>query len=143
MRSPAEVIVPLVILALLLILMLWSGYRILKLRTRRAERVVERWAEQNGFHIEHLEVRYFDWKHFFPQSNVQLVFRVGVRDREKQISTGWLLVGHFLFGQLVDRVKVCWDKAPTSFPRTTSPAPKPAPMWDHEIDAAGEQGWNA
>lgn len=138
MDSPATVIFPLMTLVLWMCL----AYGLFKLRTRRAKQVVERWAGQNGFRIDHLQPRLFPCEPFLPHGIAQLVFRIGVRDREKQPMTGWLLVGHFFLGQFVDRVRVSWDKSPASLARPSRSVAKAAPMWDHEIDAADEQVWN-
>jgi hypothetical protein len=124
----------------LLILGLWCAlaYVSFRSRTKRAMPIIERWAEQNGFRIVRLERRVYRAGPFtLFRTNVQLVFRVAVRDWEKQVRTGWLLVGNFIIGMLTDEVSVRWDRTPSDFAQSPSIAESNSSVWDRDLDHLG------
>src|SRR5947209_2918551 len=76
----------------------------------RAASLLKRWAQRNGYRILHREHRWlfqgpFSWN----LSNLPVVYRIRVQDRQGNHRGGWVRCGHWLWGVLSDSVEVRWD----------------------------------
>lgn len=77
----------------------------------RANRMLERWAAQNGYQILERRLRML-WRGPFiwTSSGGQVVYRVHVCDAQSNERFGWALCGGFFGGVLSDEVEIEWDK---------------------------------
>jgi hypothetical protein len=76
----------------------------------RSEAILQRWADQNGFHIIDRRPRlWFKGPFFWTTSRSQVVYSVTVEDNQGRRRTGWVRCGGWFFGLLSDHVDVRWD----------------------------------
>jgi hypothetical protein len=79
----------------------------------RSRKILERWAERNGYRILQAQRRTFlRGPFFFYTAKGQEVFRVTVEDPQGQVRHGFVRCGSFWLGVLSDRADVRWDPAP-------------------------------
>ena len=77
----------------------------------RADDILARWAEDNGYEIRSSERCWFKGPFF--ALNDQEVYYVTVRTTDGQLRRGWVRCGGWLFGVLSSRTDVRWDKRAT------------------------------
>ncbi len=75
----------------------------------RAESLLQRWAETNGYELCHKEPKLLFKGPFFWSTKSQAVYRVTVRDPEGNQRNGWVLLGTILQGVFGDKAQVRWD----------------------------------
>ena len=76
----------------------------------RAYAILDAWANQNGYTILERRMAWFNKGPFFwTSSKNQVVFKVVVQDRHGGTRTGWVRVGHWLFGVLADTATEHWE----------------------------------
>jgi hypothetical protein len=77
----------------------------------RAERILQRWARDQGYQIRSKEHRWFRRGPFFWRtSGAQEVFYVEIRTPEGEIKRGWVCCGGWLLGMLQGDAEVRWDQ---------------------------------
>jgi hypothetical protein len=78
----------------------------------RAKAMLQRWTQQNGFHVVDRHYCFlFKGPFFWTTSRGQVVYRVTVEDSAGKRRSGWVRCGSWFFGVLSDRVEVRWDDA--------------------------------
>ncbi|MCW8131064.1 MAG: hypothetical protein KIS92_12005 [Planctomycetota bacterium] len=81
--------------------------------------ILLRWARREGLEI--LEAREAKWWETTPfQGNkvFPCVLHLSVRDTKGWTRTGWVRVGHWLYGPKVDEVEASWDPSPLLDPES-------------------------
>jgi hypothetical protein len=94
-------LVPMVVV-LAILLVAWHFHR--------SRSCLEQWAEQNGFEI--LESQYrnlFKGPYFWTSSRAQTVYRVKVRDHQRNVRSGWVRCGGWFSGLCSDKTEVRWE----------------------------------
>jgi hypothetical protein len=75
----------------------------------RANSLLHRWADENGFQILQSETRtIFAGPFTWTSSRNQIVYFVRVRDREGRERSGWLRCGSFWSGIFSDKTEIRW-----------------------------------
>jgi hypothetical protein len=102
---------------------------------RKSRRVLERWAEQNGYRIVDAEYRhFFKGPFFWTSSKGQTVYRVTV-EMKGGVRSGWVRCGSWWFGLMSDKAEVRWDEPPAVEDRWDEPPAVAAnPMHDRWLD---------
>jgi hypothetical protein len=78
----------------------------------RSRSLLDRWAEQSGYHILQSEYRHlFRGPFFWTTSKGQTVYRVTVEDKAGHVRSGWVRCGGWWFGLWSDNVEARWDEA--------------------------------
>jgi hypothetical protein len=90
------------ILALVIFLTSWTF--------SRSRRLLDQWAESNGYRIASAEFCWFRRGPFFwTTSKSQTVYRITVMDSKGHSRSCWARCGGFWWGLWTDRVDVRWD----------------------------------
>lgn len=77
----------------------------------RAGRILEHWAQDNGYEILASEHRWFRRGPFFWWTGKgQEVYYVTIRTPDGQLRQGWVRCGSWLLGVLQDQAEVRWDE---------------------------------
>jgi hypothetical protein len=77
---------------------------------RRADSILETWADRNGYRIIQKEHRFFAMGPFFwTTSDGQMVYRVVVEDQQGYRRSGWVRCGSWWWGLFTDKAEVRWD----------------------------------
>lgn len=96
--------------ALLILMALVVGGTLTWATTRRAESMIQRWADGNGYQIVQLEWRWFRLgPYFWKASKNQMVYRVEIIDWNGNPAQCWIRCGSWLLGVLSDEIDVTWD----------------------------------
>jgi hypothetical protein len=88
------------------------GWWVIKWQYKKADRLLENWARQNGFTILRKE-RANPWRTgpgVLYAKNTQVIYRVVAQDAEGKKKTGLVKIGSPTFGVLSDEVEAEWDK---------------------------------
>ena len=83
---------------------------VLYLHITRSQKLLKRWADDNGFESLHVEHRMFRKGPFFWSGRGQTVYRVEVRDEQGVERKGWVRCGSWWAGVFSDKVEVKWDE---------------------------------
>ena len=103
MIEQLELSVLLVFLILVFVLLRWNY--------SRARRILEHWAQNNGYEILSSERRVFRKGPFFwTANNGQEVYFVMIRTSEGKTQRGWVCCGSWFWGTFVDTTKVRWEE---------------------------------
>lgn len=77
----------------------------------RADKILEHWAENNGYEIVSKELRWFRRGPFFWwTSRGQEVYFVKVRGPDGEYRRGWVRCGNWLLGMFVDEAEARWNE---------------------------------
>ena len=127
MESSAQL--PLFAFMLLLIglTLIWHSWR--------SRRVLERWAERNGYRIIDADYRnFFRGPYFWTTAKGQTVYRVNV-EVKGGVRRGWVRCGSWGLGLFSDRTEVRWDETPAVADRWgEAPTQTANPMHDRWLD---------
>jgi hypothetical protein len=77
---------------------------------RRAQTLLRKWAQENGYEILDAEHRVFRKGPYIWSARGQAVYRVWVRDREGVERLGWVRCGSWFAGVFSDKVESRWDE---------------------------------
>ena len=78
---------------------------------RRAQQLLNAWADQNGYQILRSERRNFRRGPFFwTTSNNQIVYYIEVLDQSGNRRNGWVRCGGMFLGLLSDQLDVKWEQ---------------------------------
>jgi hypothetical protein len=81
----------------------------------RCGRIVNQWAESNGYELLSVERRLLCPASFFWTLNRwKQVYFVKVRKPDGEIQCGWVRCGDFILPTFADSIEVCWDDSPPS-----------------------------
>lgn len=94
---------------LLFVLLLLAVAVVVRWQYAEANKIVNRWAQRNGFELVSAQIRYWQTGPFIFYANGQLVFRIVIRDQTGMQRSGWVLVGSWHSGVLSNHTKVRWD----------------------------------
>jgi hypothetical protein len=83
---------------------------VLYLQITRSQKLLKRWAADNGVELLHVEHRMFRKGPFIWSSRSQSVYRVEVRDQQGVVRKGWVRCGSWWGGVLSDKVEARWDE---------------------------------
>jgi hypothetical protein len=79
----------------------------------RSDWVLQKWADDFGFHLLQKEYRHFYRGPFFwCSSSSQTVYRVTVEDKARHVRTGWVRCGSWWLGLWSNESEVRWDDDP-------------------------------
>ncbi len=79
-------------------------------RFSRSRKMVERWASDNCMELIEAQRRFLcRGTYWWRTGKGQEVFRITVRDGSGQVRCGYVRVGSFFLGLLIDQVDVEWD----------------------------------
>jgi hypothetical protein len=125
--SSAEWFIPVFVLVLIVFASIWHS--------RRSRRVLERWAERNGYRIIDTDYRkFFRGPFFWTTSRGQTVYRVTV-DVKGAVQRGWVRCGSRRLGLFSNQVEVRWDETlAVAVRRDGTSAQATDPMHDHWLD---------
>ncbi len=77
----------------------------------RSRRMVDRWAEENGFRLIDREYRWFFRGPFWWRTSDKMaVYHVTVEDSSGRVRRAFIRCGGWLLGLLSDRVDVEWEE---------------------------------
>lgn len=127
MDSSAHLPVTVVMLLLFVMMLIWHS--------RRSRRLLERWAERNGYRIIDADYRnVFRGPFFWTMGRGQTVYRVTV-EVQGGLRRGWVRCGSRRLGLFSDQVEVRWDETPAVEARRDGPtAATTNPMYDRWLD---------
>jgi hypothetical protein len=83
---------------------------VLYLHVSRSQKLLKRWAEENGVEFIDAEYRMFRKGPFVWSSRGQTVYRVEVRDTQGIERKGWVRCGSWWAGVFSDKVEAKWDE---------------------------------
>ena len=83
---------------------------VLYLHITRSQKLLKRWADENGYEFVHAEHRMFRKGPFVWSSRGQSVYRVEVRDGLGVERKGWVRCGSWWAGVFSDKVEAKWDE---------------------------------
>jgi hypothetical protein len=83
---------------------------VLYLHISRSQKLLKRWAEENGVEFIDAEYRMFRKGPFVWSSRGQTVYRVEVRDAQGVERKGWVRCGTWWAGVFSDKVEARWDE---------------------------------
>ena len=83
---------------------------VLYLYITRSQKLLKRWAGENGYEFLRAEYRMFRKGPFVWSSRGQTVYRVEVRDKQGVERTGWVRCGSWWVGVFSDKVEARWDE---------------------------------
>jgi hypothetical protein len=127
MASSAQLPTFVIMLLLVAMTLVWHS--------RRSRRLLERWAERNGYRIIDADYRnFFRGPFFWTTAKGQTVYRVTV-EVKGSVRRGWLRCGSRRLGLISDQAEVRWDEPPaTEERRGEAPAQAADPMHDRWLD---------
>ncbi|MBN1657432.1 MAG: hypothetical protein JXA93_03470 [Anaerolineae bacterium] len=76
----------------------------------RSQKLLRRWADENGYELLNVEHRMFRKGPFVWSSRGQTVYRVEVRDKGGIVRKGWVRCGSWWAGVFSDKVEARWDE---------------------------------
>jgi hypothetical protein len=117
------------------LVMLLLTVAILVWHSHRSRRLLERWAERNGYRISDADYRnVFRGPFFWTTAKGQTVYRVTV-ETKGGVRRGWVRCGSRRLGLLSDHAEVRWDDMP-AVPERRHAAPTHTvnPMHDRWLD---------
>lgn len=88
---------------ILIIFILWILYRIRVARYKLTD-----WAAKNGYKIDSYTQQWFTWGPKNKLIGNQIVFLVNAR-KENERKTFYVVIGHWLWGMLEEKVDVDWE----------------------------------
>lgn len=101
---PFHFLIPAGILAFVALILSWTY--------SRSRRILDNWADENGYEILSSEFRWlFKGPFFWKSSKNQSVFRVTITDDSDEVRTGWVRCGSYWLGILVDQADAIWDES--------------------------------
>ena len=78
--------------------------------SNRSRRILQEWADENGYQLLNAKYAYFFKGPFFwTSSKSQTVYRVQVRDADGRTRNGWLRCGSWMLGLWSNQTQVRWD----------------------------------
>ena len=83
-------------------------------RITRSQKLLTKWASDNGYELVHAEDRLFRKGPYGWSSKNQVVYRVWVRDAQGNEHTGWVRCGDYMMGVFADKVEAKLDSPPES-----------------------------
>ena len=96
------VLLPILIVVLVVVLIVWSA--------RRSRNMLETWAYENGYQVEHAQWRWIrKGPYFWKSSKNQHVYYFIATDEDGRQRTGWARCGGFWLGLLTSEIDVTWD----------------------------------
>jgi hypothetical protein len=83
---------------------------VIYVQIRRAQTLLQGWAEENGYEVLEAEHRLFRKGPYVWSARGQAIYRVRVRDRGGVERRGWLRCGTWWGGVFADKVESRWDE---------------------------------
>ena|SRR5205814_9183863 len=94
-----------------ILLLLILGVGLTLWNFNRANSMLRDWAASNGYTIVEKEYRsFFKGPFFWTASRSQIIYRVVIRDDERNVRSGWVKLGSWWFGVLSNQVDIRWDE---------------------------------